>query len=376
MPESPSSFFDTGGAASGLGTPAGQPTIGLVGAVVPPELVLAAGCLPRTLMARAEDFRRPADPMEDGHEPEIRSLFLQACAGEFAACDLMVVPSTSDGYRFLYQYLKEMQRQRLIDVIPPLAPYDFLFGPAAPVRRYSQQMLQRFADRLAVLSGRPLGESELASAIEITNGVRAELRRLERLRRAGQVGGAQAHEAIRAGAVMAPQAYRAQLAGWLDRIADAPAAAGPRVLIVSAVPLYHEALHAACEAADLRVTAEDDEWGARRATPDIAASGSPMAAIFSHYARYAVSPRMLHDQREAWITEQMRSGDFDAVLFYIPPSDQFFGWRYPALKRLAESCGLAHHLLREEVLDPDAAPVVQAELQALAATLNSNGAVK
>jgi hypothetical protein len=373
MSERPISFSDAGcGTSPGQAAP-GQPIIGLVGAVAPPELVLAAGCRALILMARPGDFGRSADPMEDGHEPEIRSLFLQACEGEFALCDLMVVPSTSDGYRFLFQYLKEMQRQGKGEAIPPLAPFDFLFGTSAPVRRYSERVLQRFADRLAVLRGRPVGEPELAAAIAVTNGVRAELRRLGQLRRAGKVGGAQAHEAIRAGAVMEPQAYRAQLAHWLEQLADAPGVGGPRLLVISAVPLYHEALHTACEAAGLCVAAEDDEWGARRATPDISTDGAPLAAIFAHYAQYAVSPRMLQAEREAWVTQQMRSGDYDAVLFYIPPSDQFFGWRYPDLKRLAETCGLPHHLLRHEVLDPAAAPSINAELRAFAATLGSTG---
>jgi benzoyl-CoA reductase/2-hydroxyglutaryl-CoA dehydratase subunit BcrC/BadD/HgdB len=376
MSETTLSFSEGGCRVGAQQAAPGQPIIGLVGAVVPPELVLAAGCLPLALMARPDDFGRRAEPMEDGHEPEIRSLFLQACAGEFTACDLMVVPSTSDGYRFLYQYLKEVQRQGHGEAIPPLAPYDFLFGRSVPVRRYSEQVLQRFADRLAVLCGRDIGDRELAGAIDLTNGVRAELRRLDWLRRAGKLDGVQAHGAIRAGAVIAPQTYRVQLAAWLDQLADGAVAAGPHLLVVSAVPLYHEALHAACEAAGLRVTAEDDEWGARRATPDIPNNGAPLPAIFSHYAQYAVSPRMLQSEREAWVTAQMRSGEFDAVLFYIPPSDQFFGWRYPALKQLAESCGLAHCLLREDILDSDAAHTAQAELAAFAATLNSNGAVK
>jgi benzoyl-CoA reductase/2-hydroxyglutaryl-CoA dehydratase subunit BcrC/BadD/HgdB len=348
---------------------AGRLVVGLVGVVVPPELVLAAGCFPVTLTARADDWARSAEPMEDGHEPEVRSIFMQAIAGEFDLCDLVVIPSTSDALRFLFQYMKEMVRQGRAENIPPILHYDLLLGRSAPVRRHSVRVFERLAHRLEVLSGRTIDDAALQAAITSMNRVRQQWRRLDDLRRAGRVAGSAAHAAIRAAAFLSPEVYAGRLAQWLEALPDAPAHHdAPRFLLVPAVPLYHERLHTLVEAAGGVVEAEDDEWGARSAGPDIEAAAMPAEAIFAHYYNHACCPRMPQAEREAWLESKMAEGRLDGVIFYVPPSDQFFGWRYPDLKAHAERCGLPTLLIREEVLDPAAAPAIAAQIADFIAT--------
>src|SRR4051812_23111005 len=72
-----------------LAMTAPQPIVGIIGDVVPTELIVAAGCRPRRLWARAEDFARDSAPMEREHEGEVRSLFIQAAEGAFSECDLL-----------------------------------------------------------------------------------------------------------------------------------------------------------------------------------------------------------------------------------------------------------------------------------------------
>lgn len=331
----------------------GKIVIGLVGAVVPVELVLAANCVPVTLMARAEDWARNSDPMEDGHEPEVRSLFRQAVDGEFEMCDLMVIPSTSDGYRSLYQYLKEMVRTGRGDRIPPLFLYDFLFGRSTAVRRYSQRVLQGLIERLSVLTGRRNSDTALASAIQTTNLIRAQLRTLGQLRRDQKLSGCEAHHIARLNAFVPQPLYLNTLTSRLEGAQSIQALPRrPRILLIPAVPLYHEYLHAAMEQGGVIVVAEDGEWSASRVAVNIATEIPAVDAIFSYYYNHAVSQRMLRAERESWISQQMQTGDAEAVVFYIPPSDQFFGWRYPALKDLAKQFGLPSLLIRDEALDP------------------------
>lgn len=352
---------------------AGQLVVGLVGVAVPVELVLATGCFALTLTARAGDWGISAAPMEDGHEPEVRSLFLQAVAGEFAVCDLIVIPSTSDALRFLFQYMKEMLRQGLAEHIPPIVHYDLLLGRAPSVRRHSVRMFEKLAQRLEILSGRRIDDAALRAAAVLTNGVRGQWRRLDAMRRAGRLSGSAAHAAIRAAAFMPPQAYAEKLAAWLDAV---PAAAffehAPRLLLVPAVPLYHDRLHALVEQAGATVDAEDDEWGARSAGADIEADAGPRNAVFNHYFDNACCPRMPQAQREAWLEAQMASGHFDGVIFYVPPSDQFFGWRYPDLNTRAGNCGLPTLLIRDEMLDTAAVPAIAAQIAAFVAILRQN----
>lgn len=350
----------------------GLPVVGLVGAVVPPELVLAAGCYPLHLMARAEDWAVDASPMESGHEPEIRSLFSQLLQGALDFAVGIVVPSTSDGYRYLYGYLKEVQRRGMAPRMPGILPLDLLFGGAAAAQLHGLDSLRELGSRLAGLSGQVPGDEPLRVAMVQTNAVRQQLRRLHQLRRTGRVTGTQAHAATRAtgfwDAASSAQALARGIDGWTQQ---APLEGRPRWLLASAVPLYHEHLHGLLEAAGGLVTAEDDEWGARRAQADaVPADGdpmlSPLTALFEHSMRYAVSPRMLQDEREAWLCSQMQSNLHDGVVFYVPPSDQHFGWRYPALRDLAAACGLPSLLVRDDALDPQAAPAIHDQASAFA----------
>lgn len=341
------------------------PLIGLAGNVVPVELVIAAGCRPMALMARAEDAGADSAPMEEGHEPEARSLFVQALAGRFDRCAMLVIPSTSDAHRFLFQYLKEMQRQGLGDRIPPLECYDFLFGASAAVSRYSRRVLRGLAERLGVLTGMPIADAALRNAIAQMNAVRCALARLDVLRRGGHIAGSDAHRAIRASGFAEPLAYRRALDAWTAGLPVAAALAGrPRLLVISAVPLYHEHLHLACEAAGANVVAEDDEWGTRRGVGQVDNAADPFDALFAYYSEHAVSPRMLQPQREAWVRATMAAGGLDGVLFYVPPSDQFFGWRYPDLKQAADSAGLPTLLVRGDVLDPASIPAITGQIAA------------
>ncbi len=347
-----------------------KPLVGLIGVVAPIEIVLAAGCIPLTLTAQAEDWNLSAAPMEEGHEPEVRSLFRQALAGAFADCDLLIIPSTSDGYRFLYQYLKEMKRQGRGEQIPPLFAFDFLFGRADAVRSYSKQVAQGLLDRLTSLTGKPISKTDLQSAIHETNRVRQQCQRLAALRYEGLISGQDAHRALRAGACQTPSRYADALENWLAELSSTTGSSThpdtgpethpdtgpnlrPRLLLISAVPLYHDVLHAIAEHSGALVISEDDDWGARRASPQIPLDDDPLEALFAHTYQYACSPRMLRAEREAWVIAQMQSTKVDGVVFYIPPSDQSFGWRYPDLKAQATACGLPSCLLRDEVLDPE-----------------------
>src|SRR5262249_22308971 len=141
-----------------------------------------------------------------------------------------------------------------------------------------------------------------------------------------------------------------------------PGLAGrPRLLVVPSEPLYHPRLHEALEAAGGLVVAEDDCWGARAAGADIPEDAPPRAAIFEKYftdlPTLEVSPR---GPREAWLLQQVERGDVDAVVFYVPPSDQLFGWYYPGLKELLDGRGVPSLLLRQDVLNDEGRATIAA----------------
>jgi benzoyl-CoA reductase/2-hydroxyglutaryl-CoA dehydratase subunit BcrC/BadD/HgdB len=329
----------------------GLPVVGTIGAGIPPELIRAAGCVPVALSARAMDHGRIAAPMEVGHEAEVRSLFVQSMSGDFAPCDVLVIASSSDGYRYLYQYLKEMVRTGEGAAIPPLVLHDFLFGDSAPVRAYSRSIIEGLRDRLASLSGTPADAAAIALEIARTNAVRRRLAEVARLRDGCRIAGSTARAAIAVGGTIDPDAHAALLAALITDHEDTPALAGLRIVLAPSVPLYHDMLHLLVEGAGGVVIGEDDAMGARYGGPAIGNSTDPIGALCEHYRTYDATPRQLGPEREAWLAAKFDSG-IDGVVFYLPPDDQFYGWRYPALSEAATAAGVATLLIRDDVLDP------------------------
>ena len=164
--------------------------------------------------------------------------------------------------------------------------------------------------------------------------------------------GATAIRPIGAGAFMHPAAYAETVERLLADLQPEPGLAGrPRLLVVPSEPLYHPVLHDTVEAAGALVVAEDDWWGARMSGADIPEDAPPRQAIFEKYfsdlPTLEVSPRA---PREAWLREQIERGAVDGVVFYVPPSDQLFGWYYPGLKEYLDERGVPSLLLRQDVL--------------------------
>ena len=337
------------------------PIVGMVGSTVPIELIFAAGAYPLPLTGRAQDWSRVNELIEIENEPEVKSLFLQALDGDFNFCDFIIIATTSDGNRCLFQYLQEIGRQGVVPELPSITQFDLLLGRSEEIQRYSRTALQQLELRLSALTGHAIRDDDVKSQLLRSNEIRALQRRLSHLRYAGSVSGMHAMQALSAAKYTEPGAYKMQLADALAG-ADTKGHSGrPRILVVSAAPLYHLELHELIESSGALVVAEDDEWGPRRAAVDFDMTVAPRQALFSWYYNHSYSPRMPTEQREKWLLETMEDKELDGVVFYIPPSDQFFGWRYPELHRHALERALPSLLLRGEVLDvQDREPMARA----------------
>ena len=330
----------------------GVGVVGLVGATVPAELVLAVGRLPVLI---TPDMGAPT-PTADTYidpvvSPETRALFEAALAGAFEFLDLLVLSRTDDK---LYYYLKEMVRLGRAPTAPPLHMFDLMPSRREAVRPYNRDNLDGLIDALERASGRKITDDALREAIVLTNRRRALQRRLLDLRLAGRVTGSDAMQAIGAGYFMHPGAYADALEAWLGDLHAEPssAAKGPRLLVATSEPLSYLDLHRRIETAGGFVAAEDDSWGARAPGGDIALDAPPREAVFDKYwldtAHPGVQPA---EAREAWFKAQAARGDTDGVIFYLPPSDHQFGWDYPRLAAHVESLGKPSVLLRRDARD-------------------------
>jgi benzoyl-CoA reductase/2-hydroxyglutaryl-CoA dehydratase subunit BcrC/BadD/HgdB len=121
---------------------------------------------------------------------------------------------------------------------------------------------------------------------------------------------------------------------------------GVRILIKGS-PLNHTGLHRAIESHRAVVVAEDDWWGSRAITKEIAAQGDIVRSIFETYYFDAPSPRVFpREVADEWFLAT--SANIDGVVFYLPPEDDVLGWDYPGLRETLDQRGIPSLLVRED----------------------------
>src|SRR5690606_25732625 len=105
--------------------------------------------------------------------------------------------------------------------------------------------------------------------------------------------------------------------------------------LLPALPLLDHHLHDRIEAAGCMIVAEDDWSGARSAVSSPLEPDSGLDAIAEWYCVHAAAPRMPGELRMTWAKERIRSSGQDAVIVFMPPEDQHFGWEFPKLREAA-----------------------------------------
>ncbi len=343
-------------AAARVAKAAGRKVVGLVGATVPVELVLAAGAHPVNVAPLPGGPTPQADRYLEHHfDDSVRATLESLLAGDYEWLDLLVIPRTSDGYLELYYTLKEVVRLGYGRRVPPLYLYDLLHGRSEANRTYGLERTHELSSRLAATTGVEITAERLMSAVREVNAQRGAVRRLLELRRDPREGvsGVDALCAIGAGRFLDPSAHRRLVERYLNE-QRSPLEPAPRLLVVAGVPLTDLRLHRLLEDAGGCVVAEDDPWGSRFAGVDVRADAAdPLEAVFEKYYLDVPSPRLSPAvARDEWLRSQLARGEFDGAVFYIPLSDTWFGWDYPRLKGHLDAAGVPSVLLREL----DAAP--------------------
>jgi benzoyl-CoA reductase/2-hydroxyglutaryl-CoA dehydratase subunit BcrC/BadD/HgdB len=325
--------------------------VGLTGPTAPSELVLAAGLFPVRISAPAGMATPTADHYLDAVlAGDIRALFESTMRGDLEFLDLLVLTRAEDK---LFYFLKEMVRLGRAAAVPPLHMLDLMGSQREAVRTYNLQNFNWLLAVLERLSGNAISDEHLHAAIQLTNRCRELLRELMARRWTGELSGVDAMQVIGAGFHMHPIQYAQALESFLQQLtAPPPRRQCPRLLIASSQPLSSLDLHERLEAAGALVVAEDDAWGSRAASGDIASTPDPRQATFEKYwrdtAHAGINPR---EARQAWFLAQLQRDDLDAVVFYVPPGDHQFGWDYPRLAAQVLAAGKGSLLLRQDAAD-------------------------
>ncbi|MFT4081309.1 MAG: 2-hydroxyacyl-CoA dehydratase family protein [Nocardioides sp.] len=329
------------------------PRIGLIGADVPGELVLATGAIPVRLSAvdttvpghRAEELLGAVDPAAV-------ALLAGLLAGQLAeGGELAGIVCSRDREASLriYYVLRELATRD--ERLPPVHLLDLVHLPRASTLRYDVAQLERLADVLARWTGIAVRAEALVEATARRAAVREALGRLQGLRARGRVRGSEALELYAAAETLPPDRALALIEA---RISSAgPAEERPR-LFLSGSAHDGPAVYRAIEARGWSVVAEDHDRGALALNVDLdpamVADEGYLAIARAYRDRGPDSATASAAARAEWAAGLARASGARAGLSWVRRHDEAPLWDFPLLR---ERLGVPVMMLRDQGLEPD-----------------------
>lgn len=333
---------------------AGGQVVGSIGVGLPIEVVMACGYMPTVIAPSMRRATPLADPwLNPTYDPQRRATLDQLLSGEVEFMQLVANVNVALIDFSLYHFAKELLRQGEGRKMPPLHQFSLLGHAHETTYAFGLEQTRALARRLRMPFGREPTKDLMAEAIAQTNAVRAELRELNALRRAGKISGVAGLLAASAARFMHPKDYAGVLKAARPSLA-APAKSGPRVMAICGWKCSDLDLHTVLEEAGMIVTAEDDAWGSRAAGPDIPLDGDLVNQSFRYHQRHTPNRGVYPaSHRFRWVYDEAAKPDLDAVVFYMPPSDHALGWDYPRLQDFVEGHGKKTMVLRCDATTPE-----------------------
>lgn len=309
----------------------GLSVIGVVGAEVPIELILAANGMAVTLSASADEPTPQADRyLEPSFTPQLRSITEQWLQGRLDFMDAVVFTRADDNAQRCYYYLCELQRRGLARGPVPLI-FDIAKIPRAASRAHSEAATRSLAAALWS------DNTRLQTVIAARDRRRALLARLDLLRRSDHPPpGSDCERLLRLADGAPPERLDDALAPWLD--GQFHEHRGPRVLLAGTTPPDGR-LHAAVERAGGCIVAEIDDAGSDRLGPMIGESSDAMAAVAHHYHSLQYGPRSFGD-RAAHLVRRAVDCRADGVVFWLIEEDEASAWQVPGIVAALAKAGI------------------------------------
>jgi hypothetical protein len=346
----------------------GTPVIGVVGADVPRELVLAAGALPVRLhaarptnstpintapdaarspqAARSAGYRRAAELLGATEEAAVE-LLGRILDGELAFLTGLLVSHDRDSSLRIFQVLRELAKAD--PTLPPVHLIDLLHLPRASTETYNLAQVRRAAGVLGEWTGAPLQAAALARAIEETTAVRGALLAAHAARIDGLLAGSTALRLFAAAETLPPAAALDLVKRTL---AEASAAsrpgppggndAGPApTVFLSGSAQETDVLYRSIEAAGWQVVGEDHHRGLlattiRIETDDTGTLDELLGALARGYGlRGPDSATASAADHASWTVAEARRAGADAILCWVHERDDAPRWDFPRLREAA-----------------------------------------
>lgn len=142
--------------------------VGYVGGDVPVELLTAAGALPMRLWGDPTIDTDPGDRyLGRGLDPVARSVLTLMLAGTYGELDRLVVSRDCEASLRLFYAIRELRRIEPALGLPEPYLVDLLHLPHRTTFLYNRRRLDQMRERLGAWTGKPISDSEVATAIEL-----------------------------------------------------------------------------------------------------------------------------------------------------------------------------------------------------------------
>jgi hypothetical protein len=307
----------------------GPASVAVVGASVPPELVLAANMLPVRLGGRPR-----ATPLADayrvaGLDPPTTAIFEQLLAGD-GAPTFVVVGSDTSAHVVLFQTLREIRRVEPARALPEIAFLDLQHLPYRTTARYDRGQVARVLGRLEQWGESRVDDQRLRDAIERVNETRRRLAQIAGLRaaRPARVSGSAVLTLVDASLTGAPEP------ALPERDHD-----GLRVYLTGST---HEdtSVYELFERGGCVIVGEDHVRGGDAFGSEIDARGDPLDALVEHYQLAHLPARIASSERASYVVRAAVAADADVVVSFTYDHDAATPWDLPALDAAATAAGL------------------------------------
>lgn len=337
----------------------GQKSIAYVCALVPLEIIAAAGFIPVRIIGDAgEPITKGDIDLETIACPYARSCFDTSVKGRYSFCDGMAIPHSCDSTARTYSVWRYVLN----------FPYShFINTPHTANARgleFLRADLENFRKSLGNFAGKEITDGELARYVALYNENRQKVRALYELRKQDPplLTGAEMVKALVAGLSL-PVEEASQLFDEVRTDVLARGGAGikklPRIMVVGSTVDNHDFM-TLIEQSGAHVVADSLCIGTREFWPKTPVTADPMDGIADRYLNRVNCPRTYMERKEGGSLAddlEARFGDIgriarefkvDGVILYMFKYCDPFGFEIPARKAYVESLGLPVLYIEDE----------------------------
>lgn len=320
----------------------GKKVVGVLGADVPEELLLAADLMPYPIYGEPEmDLTETNQYLEFAFPLTVRAQFGKILAGTNRdIMDYLVISNSTDAMVRIYYYIREMKQLEPERKISELYFIDWLFTRFRMHQIRNEETLEKFRNTLSDWIGRKITDEQIKAAAVVCNENREALKQIGALRRQGKVTGTEALTIIGAGFYMDKKEHTRLVCEVAAEAESWPEVNGVP-LFVTGSPQEHRDFYEQVEAWGGNVVSEDHDWGDRYWNRDVNTQIAPIKSIVDRYMlRQAGTKRAFVSERTEAVCEAVQACGAGGMISYTYQYDDAPSWDFPKQAKALEKTGV------------------------------------